>query len=159
MTGWPPSGSETLRQVVLVVDDEPDILESLKLVLEDALDVEVVTAPSGAAALEILAREQVDLIISDYRMPGMTGLDLLREARRVAPRTPRMLLTAYPDLDLALQAINREGVENFVVKPFDPDEVIENVFTVLFGRRTDEMRARSFARAMETMRREAFRRI
>lgn len=157
----PPSvlRQEPIRQVVLVVDDEPDILESLKQLIEDALSVEVRTASSGPRALEILHSEHIDLIVTDYRMPDMTGIELLRAARKVTPRTPRILMTAYPDLDLALAAINDEGIENFVVKPFDPDTVIENVFAVLFGRRSEELRARSFARAMDMMRRETQRRI
>lgn len=155
----PNAPPEPLRQVVLVVDDEPDILESLKQLIEDALDVEVLTALTGKVALERLEREHVDLVLTDYRMPGMTGIEFLQAARKIAPRTPRILMTAYPDLDLALTAINDEGIENFIVKPFDPDAVIENIFAVLFGRRAEELRARSFARAMDVMRRETQRRV
>lgn len=153
-----PPSSEPPRQVVLVVDDEADILESLRQLLEDALEVQVVTAPDAFTALGILRSARVDLILTDYRMPEMTGMEMLREARRLSPRTPRILMTAYPDLDLALKAINQEGVESFLVKPFDPDAVVEGVYAVLFGQREEELRARSFAHAMETLRREAQRR-
>lgn len=158
MAAWPPNPANPYRtQVVLAVDDEPDILESLQTLLESSLDIQVLTAPSGQEALRLLESRPVDLIITDYRMPGMTGLEFLEAARQVAPEASRILITAYPDLDLALKAINEEGVENFVVKPFDPESVIENVFNVLFVRRSEELRTRSFARAMEMLRREAHR--
>lgn len=158
MAAWlSPTANPFRTQVVLAVDDEPDILESLQALLESSLDVSVLTAPSGPDALRILEGRAVDLIITDYRMPGMTGLEFLSAARKVAPEAARILITAYPDLDIALQSINQEGVENFVVKPFDPETVVENVFNVLFTRRSEEMRSRSFARAIELLRREAHR--
>lgn len=138
------------RQTVLLVDDETDILESLKLVLETFLhEVEVVTAESGPAALEVLERRPVDLVVSDYRMPEMNGLEFLGEARKRHPSVPRILVTAYPQLDIALRAIKEAAIENFVTKPFDSQHFLAVVGSVLYERRAQELRSRSLARSLE----------
>lgn len=141
------------RQTLLIVDDEPDILESLRMIIEAAGEVDVLCAASGREALGILADRPVDLILSDYKMPEMNGLEFLQQAQKIAPGTERMLITAYPDLDLALKAINEQGVRNVIVKPFDPDAVIDNIFAVLLTIRTTEVQARAFARALHELRR------
>jgi len=138
------------RQTVLLVDDETDILESLKLVLETFLyEVEVVTADSGRHALEVLDKRPVDLVVSDYRMPEMNGLEFLGEARRRHPSVPRILVTAYPQLDIALRAIKEAAIENFVTKPFDSQHFLAVVGSVLYERRAQELRSRSLARSLE----------
>lgn len=130
-----------------------DILESLKDLFEVSLDkIEVRTAESGAAALEILESDEIDLVISDYKMPGMNGLELLHKAREVAPNVPRILATAFPDLDIAVRAINETEIQNFITKPFEPEKAIDLVRSVLERRRADTMRDRSFARSMEVFR-------
>jgi two-component system response regulator YesN len=115
-----------------VVDDERDILDSLTSLLEAAVDgVRVRVASSGQEALEILEREPVDLILTDYRMPGMNGLELLQAARRTHPGVPRILMTAFPELDIAITAINDAGIEFFLTKPLAPGYVIDIVRSIL----------------------------
>lgn len=139
-------------QNILVVDDEPDILQSLKRILESSLDrVEVWTAASGPEALAVLHSDTIDLILADYRMPGMNGLQLLSEIQRRSPDTTRILATAYPDLTIALTAIKEAGVETFLIKPFDPAHLLEVVASVLFDRRSQELRRRAYARTFEGM--------
>lgn len=149
-------GEESLAlrpQKILIVDDEVDILESLKDLFEVSLDkIEVRTAESGAAALKILESDEIDLVISDYKMPGMNGLEFLHKAREVAPSVPRILATAFPDLDIAVRAINETEIQNFITKPFEPEKAIELVRSVLDRRRAGAMRDRSFARSMEVFR-------
>jgi DNA-binding NtrC family response regulator len=129
-----PPGSKPKR-AVLIVDDEPDILESLCDLFEAALDgVECRTASSGQAALDILQKGGIDLILSDYKMPGMNGLQLLERARQVAPDVPRMIMTAFPDLDVAIEAINEARIETFFTKPLDQDKVVKGVASVLEAR-------------------------
>lgn len=123
------------KRAVLIVDDEPDILESLCDLFEAALDnVECRTASSGQAALDILQKGGIDLILSDYKMPGMNGLQLLERARQVAPDVPRMIMTAFPDLDVAIEAINEARIETFFTKPLDPDKVVKGIASVLEAR-------------------------
>lgn len=158
----PPSGpaeAPTRRQTVLVVDDEPDIRDSLRMLLEVSLeDVDVITAASGAAALDVLTARPVDLIVTDYKMPGMNGLEFLQRALKVAPKTPRILVTAFPDLDIAIRAINEAGIENFFTKPFEPDQVAAVVRDLLREQRTQALRDLGFARSIDTLRKDLGRR-
>jgi response regulator RpfG family c-di-GMP phosphodiesterase len=86
-------------------------------------------------------------------MPGMNGLEFLDKARHTAPGVPRILITAFPDLDVAIRAINEAGIENFITKPFEPGQVVEVVRAVLFERRAEELRNQSFARSLDLLRR------
>ncbi len=144
---------EPLARTVLVVDDQEDILESLKDLLETSLDgVEVRTALSGKEALGILERERIDLIVTDYKMPGMDGLEFLEASRTPAPKTPRILMTAFPDLELAIKAINEARIENFFTKPLDPHEIIKVVEDTLERVRSQIQREQAFSRAMDIAR-------
>ena len=139
---------------ILLVDDEPDILESLGDLFSAALpDARVVTAASGDAAIAILGKQQVDLIVSDFKMPGMNGLQFLEKARALAPQVPRIMMTAFPDLEIAIAAINEARIETFFTKPLDPDRVLGVVGTVLQGRRSKGQRDQALARALDEARR------
>lgn len=140
-------------QTILVVDDEADIRDSLAALFATVLpDTLTVAAESGPRALEVLRDQSVDVIISDYKMPGMNGIQFLAEARRVAPEVPRVILTAFPDLDLALRAVNESSVEHFLVKPIDPPVVVDVARALLYERRARELRARAFARTLGMLR-------
>ncbi len=142
-------------QVILVVDDEMDIRESLKELFDGALDhVKVVTAESGAKGVAYLKENPVDLVVTDYKMPGMSGLEFLAEARKIARGTPRILMTAFPDLELAIRAVNEESIENFFTKPLEPAAVVEVVRGILEDRRSQETRNRAFARSLNLLRRQ-----
>ncbi|MHB8634118.1 MAG: response regulator [Thermoplasmatota archaeon] len=132
-TPEPPATPHVER--VLLVDDEQDILESLKTLLENAVpNVTCLTAESGAKALEILHQGPVDLIISDFKMPGMNGLAFLEQARTLMPDVPRIMITAFPHLEVAVAAINEARVEIFLTKPMDPDKFINVVRDTLQAR-------------------------
>lgn len=115
---------------VLLVDDEPHILSALKRVLrlEPCL---VVTAGSGEEALGILARQPIALVLSDMRMPGMSGAELLAEARRCQPDTIRVLLTGYADMQSTVQAINEGNIYRYIAKPWNDGEIVGVVRDVL----------------------------
>jgi class 3 adenylate cyclase len=110
---------------ILLVDDETRVLDSLEALL--AMDYRVLRADRPAAALELLARESVALVISDQRMPGMTGTELLARCREVAPDTVRVLLTAFTDADALMQSINAANIYHFILKPWDPAELTHTV--------------------------------
>jgi DNA-binding NtrC family response regulator len=118
----------------LVVDDEPDILAALRTFLEGSLDVEVVSAASGDEGLAALRAGGVDLVISDYRMPVMDGLVFLSRAEELCPKVPRVLITAYPDMQLAINALNQAHIARFLVKPVEPDQ-LQGVIEGLLGKR------------------------
>jgi two-component system response regulator HupR/HoxA len=110
------------QATVLVVDDEARVLDSLEAVL--AAEFHVLRATGGAAALELLRDHDVAVIVTDYRMPGMTGVELLRRSQDVAPDAVRMVLTAYTDVDSLMDAINTGRIYHFVAKPWDPNELL-----------------------------------
>jgi two-component system response regulator HydG len=100
---------------VLVVDDEPPIVDSLQKILERE-SLRVLTAGSGGEALEILRREPVSVLLTDLMMPGMSGMDLLRASKSVAPETETVLMTAYGTVENAVEAM-KQGAYDFVTKP------------------------------------------
>src|SRR5207244_7762712 len=87
---------------------------------------EVRTAGSGEEALAIMADQGFDLIISDIIMPGLSGVDLLRKARALQPRTPVVLITAFATVDTAVEAL-REGASDYVIKPLKFDDLRHRV--------------------------------
>ncbi|WP_435017896.1 ATP-binding protein [Tundrisphaera sp. TA3] len=109
------------RNTLLIVDDEPDVLESLRHLFHRAY--RVLTAEGGAAGLEILAREEVHVILSDQRMPGMTGDVFLARARHLRPDVVRMLFTGYADLQAVINAVNEGRIFRYILKPWDPAEL------------------------------------
>lgn len=112
----------------MVVDDEEDICSSLETYLEGSMDdVEVLSKHSASEALSYLEAYPVDMIITDFRMPDLDGLEFLEKVRKVRPNTPRLMMTAYPDLDLAMEAINEEHVDAFLTKPLEPLELVQTV--------------------------------
>lgn len=141
---------------ILLVDDEPDILESLGDLFAAAIpNVKVVTAPSGDAGLKELQKHSIDLIISDFKMPGMNGLQFLEKSREVAPKVPRIMMTAFPDLEIAIAAINEARIETFFTKPLDPDKILGVVNKVLANRQAKGQSDQALARALEEARRKA----
>ena len=118
-------GSEMVKALVpgriLAVDDD----EGNLVVLEDLLidDYDVVTTTSPHEALDLGSTTEFDMIISDQRMPGITGVELLSKVREVRPDTVRVIISAYSDAKAILQAINEGEVYRFILKPWDPQEV------------------------------------
>ena len=121
-----PEADTAQPAVVLLVDDEPNILTALKRVLRPE-KLRVLTATSGREALDILAAEPVDLVISDMRMPEMDGAQFLAEVVRAWPRTVRILLTGYADLESTIAAVNRGGIFQYLAKPWEDHELLLTV--------------------------------
>ncbi len=110
-------------QTILFVDDEENVLRSLKRIFLDE-PFEVVTAPSGADALELLRVQRVAVIVSDQKMPGMAGSEFLAEARGIQPDAVRMILTGYADVNVAMDAINKGGAYRYITKPWNDQDLV-----------------------------------
>jgi response regulator RpfG family c-di-GMP phosphodiesterase len=116
-------GAAVHVNTVMVVDDEPMVAAALCNFLELETPYRVLTHTSAAAALEALAVEAVDVIVSDYMMPGMDGITFLRRARELRPLTTRVLLTGYADKENAIRAINEAGLYYYLEKPWSNDQL------------------------------------
>ncbi|QNP48454.1 response regulator [Diaphorobacter aerolatus] len=106
---------------VLFVDDEERIVNQLRLIFRNGYTVH--TATSGEEALKILHSTRIDVLVSDQRMPGMLGVELLEKARKLSPDTMRLLLTGYSDLAAIVGSVNEGEVFRFINKPWDHDEI------------------------------------
>ncbi len=106
---------------ILVVDDEADLVQSLQDLLR--LEYRVLGATNGPDALKLLAEHEVHVILTDQRMPGMTGVELLGHVRGQHPDAVRLLFTGYADINAVIEAINRGSVYRYVSKPWDPAEM------------------------------------
>ena len=106
------------QRTLLLVDDEPNILSALKRLIRSG-GYKVLTASSGAEGLEVLARNEVDVIVSDQRMPGMTGVDFLRSVKQLYPDTVRIVLSGFTELQSVTDAVNEGAIYKFLTKPWD----------------------------------------
>ncbi|HUR62029.1 MAG TPA: response regulator [Candidatus Thermoplasmatota archaeon] len=119
------------KKQVLIVDDEPDMLLLMRLLVEDAFPgLKVLTASTGHAGLDLLARNSVDVVISDYRMPRMDGLEFLAKAASHVPDSGRILVTAFVDDALADRAVEA-GVDAFVPKGNGPERLLGEIKRLL----------------------------
>jgi DNA-binding NtrC family response regulator len=128
---------------ILIVDDDPDIRESLPGALS-AIGAEIATVADGEEALAALARESPDIVLTDVRMPGLDGLELLRLLGERAPDVDVILMTAYDDMPTVVAAM-REGARDFLVKPLDLHDLRRVVREVFEDRRIRERSRRAAA--------------
>jgi len=117
---------KTQERTLLVVDDEVNIAASIKRLLRGD-GYRVLTAESARAGLELLATNEVGVIISDQRMPEMTGVDFLRRVKELYPDTIRIVLSGYTDLKTITDAINEGAIYKFLTKPWEDEQLRENV--------------------------------
>ena len=109
-----------MQHKVMIIDDEPTITDTLKGVLSNE-PYNILCADSAEQTLPILAREQVDVVISDEKMPGMSGSEFLSLVRQKYPDTIRIILTGHGSLESAIRAINEGEIYRFFTKPFNND--------------------------------------
>jgi two-component system, NtrC family, response regulator PilR len=122
-----------MAERVLVVDDEPGIREFLEIMLaQDGYEVNV--ASSGEEGLKVYRSREPDLVLTDVKMPGMNGLDLIREIRRLDSTVPIIAITAYASADDALRAV-REGAYDYISKPFQIEDLRNIIRNALEARR------------------------
>jgi DNA-binding NtrC family response regulator len=106
------------QHAILMVDDEPQILNAFKRALRRESYI-LMTASSGAEALSLLEAREVSLVISDYNMPEMSGLEFFKTVKHLYPHLLTIMLTGQAQLEVAVQAINEAGVYKFIQKPWN----------------------------------------
>jgi DNA-binding NtrC family response regulator len=116
---------------LLIVDDEADLVRGLKRSLAyDLKEVEILTALQAQEALSLIQREAVDVVLTDIRMPGMDGLELLQRLRRIDRRLTVVMMTAFGTIAMAVEAM-KQGAYDFVTKPFDKDALLRTLHKAL----------------------------
>ncbi|UCV18623.1 response regulator [Ferribacterium limneticum] len=127
---------------ILIVDDEESILKSLKRVLRLApctygpksYALEIFDFNSPLAALEAARNEEFDLFMSDYRMPGMDGIEFLKAAKAIQPDAARLILSGYADLNALVRAVNEVGIDRFIGKPWNDYDLMSAIGQALAHR-------------------------
>lgn len=112
---------------VMLVDDEDYILKALKRTISMYTDWEVETYQNPREALRRARTTVFDAVITDYMMPEINGLELLQELRDIQPDTIRILLTGVIDIETVMSAINKAGAFRFIPKPWDDDQLLDNI--------------------------------
>ncbi len=122
MTETPSETTAETQSTILFVDDEANILSSLKRLFRP-FGYQIFTADSGAQGLEIMNREKVDLVVSDMRMPEMNGAQFLEKVRERWPDTLRILLTGYAEIGATIDAINKGQIYRYISKPWEDNDI------------------------------------
>src|SRR5689334_19058222 len=117
LSSRPPGAGSARKHPLLIVDDEVDVLESLRHLFHRTY--KVLTASSGDQAVETLKSQEVHLVLSDQRMPGMSGDVFLSHARKLQPDAIRMLFTGYADIQAVINAVNEGHIFRYILKPWD----------------------------------------
>lgn len=112
------------QETIMLVDDEDMVLTSLRSILSLETDYNIQTFLSAKEALEYVANNNVDLVISDYLMPEMDGITFLAKVRELKPEIPRIILTGYADKENAIKAINEVGLYQYLEKPWDNEDLM-----------------------------------
>ncbi len=106
---------------ILIVDDEPIVREAIRDWLKDA-GYQVATAESGEEALELIEKQDFSVMVLDIRMPGKTGITVLREVKALKPKIKSIIITAYPTAEFAAEAM-KLGAVDYLIKPIQPDDL------------------------------------
>jgi len=116
---------------ILVVDDEKNVLNAIKRIFRPYELINCITTTDPFEALKIVDEKNIDLIITDQRMPGLTGIELLKMIAIRHPEIIKIILSAYSDLNVILQAINEVGVYKFILKPWNNEDFLLTVIRAL----------------------------
>ena len=136
---------ENLIPLVLIVDDDRNIRTVLKGMLEES-GFSVMTSHDVEEALPVIVEQDLDLVITDLKMPGKSGMDLLAESLRMKPAVPVLMISAFGDVEAAVSAIKR-GAYDFITKPFDEDELLNVIKKALSeSRKNRELVSAYFSR-------------
>ncbi len=139
-----------MNNTVLLVDDEANVLSALTRALVDE-ECDVLTAPGGEQALKLLAEHPVKVVVSDERMPGMSGSEFLEIVRTRYPHTVRIMLTGHASIEAAMRAVNSGEIYRFFTKPWNDVEIQLSIRSALDKFNLEEVNRRLLA----TVRRQA----
>jgi len=139
------------QEKILVIDDEKATLKMFRLFL-DVYGFDILTAESGEEGLEVFARERPDIVLTDIKMPGMDGIEVLQTIKKQAPATEVIVITGHGDMDLAIQALNLDAAD-FINKPIKRQSLEQGLARArerlkLARSRQDEIRVREQGSAM-----------
>jgi DNA-binding NtrC family response regulator len=112
-----------MAEKILIVDDEPDMLKLLSMILREKTPYEVTTTNNPVEAVELAKTGDFDLVITDLKMPGLDGLQLLEEVKKKDEDIPVIIITAYGTIDAATEAIEKGGFD-FITKPFKKEQIL-----------------------------------
>lgn len=115
---------------IVIVDDEPDLLDLLKLILTEKTDYTVLTTTDPKEALEWCRVHQADVFISDLRMPELEGIELLKIIKEIDPNLPFIIMTAYGTIESAVEAM-RQGAFDYITKPFRKEQILMTIAKAL----------------------------
>lgn len=115
-----------MTATIVIVDDEPDILDLLKLILTERTGHKVLTTTDPHQALEWCKSRQADLLISDLRMPEMEGIELLKMVKQVDPNLPFVLITAFGTIESAVESMRHKAFD-YIAKPFRKEQILVTV--------------------------------
>lgn len=121
-----PPEHTAARKLVMIVDDEPDMVSMLRLVIEKKCDCDVISASTGLMALKQLGDCSPEVIVTDIKMPDLDGLQLLKKVRSYDATISVVIMTGYGTIDMAVQAL-KDGAYDFLQKPFDKDHIVKVV--------------------------------
>ena len=133
---------------ILIVDDEVGPRESLRMILKPIY--EIYTATNGDEALQVIQNENIDLVTLDLRMPGLSGIDVLREIKKVRADVEVIVITGYGTLTNAQEAI-RYGAGDFISKPFNVADIIA-IISKSFERRNYNMKIKNLIQQIKDLR-------
>jgi signal transduction histidine kinase len=145
----PTEGLDYKKYPILYIDDEVENLEAFQDEFEEYFTIS--TASTGAEGLRLLAREPFALILADQRMPEMTGVQVLEEAQKIAPRALRILITAYADIEVVIDSINKGNVYRYFKKPWEHEDIQTGVMRGIEHYHTARERERLQAEKIENM--------
>jgi CheY-like chemotaxis protein len=128
---------EARKRTLLLVDDEENVINSLRRLLRRD-GYHIIVATSGAQGLQRLAENEVDVIVSDQRMPGMTGAEFLRRAKELYPDTVRISLSGYTELQSITDAINEGAIYRFLTKPWDDERLRAHILEAFHHKESND---------------------
>jgi len=112
-----------MAEKILIVDDEPDMLKLLSMIIREKTSYEVTTTNNPVEALDLAQKNPFDLVITDLKMPGLDGIELLDAVKQVDADIPIIIITAYSSVEAAAEAIQKGGFD-FITKPFRKEQIL-----------------------------------